>query len=204
MAALAKARAMIDAYEISDHELQLTRDETAVLRREPPGSSDPHKIKFYMASAVGKFTDCKVWRDGEKRLVFCGLPSDARFATWLLDSLAAFVRAELVRHLMNDVSVGGDRRIVCNSFAAGCTSRISARLNELCAQPATNANSRALIIVKSQAVSAKMAELGIKLRSSRSSSSRIDGNAYAAGKAAGDRASFGRPVSGNNATLRLS
>jgi hypothetical protein len=205
MAALAKARAMIDAHEVTDAELQLTRDESAVLRREPPGSKDPHRIKYYLALAVSKFTETQCWRDGEHRLVFCGLPSDARFATWLLDSLAMFVRSELANHLMSDISAGGDRRTVCNSFAAGCCNRISARLNELCTQSQTAAtgNGRALVLVKSQIVKAKMAELGLNLRKGRSSSGRIDGDAYAAGKAAGERASFGRPVSGSNATLRL-
>lgn len=205
MAALAKARAMMDAHEVTDGELQLSREETAVLRREPPGSKDPHKVKAFLAMAIAEFTDCRAWRDGQKALVFCGLPSDARFATWLLDSLAQFVRAELVNHLMSDLNIGADRTAVCNGFAAGCCSRISARLRELVAQSksAQTSNGRELVVVKSAAVSAKMAELGITLGKSRSSSRRFDGNAYAAGKAAGDRASFGRPVSGQSATLRL-
>jgi hypothetical protein len=32
------------------------------------------------------------------RLVFCGLRSDVQFATWLLDTLTAFVETELVEH----------------------------------------------------------------------------------------------------------
>jgi Protein of unknown function (DUF2786) len=204
LAALAKARALMDAHEITDSELQLTKEESAVLRREPKGSKDPHGIKRGLAVAVSKFTDCRCWRSADG-LTFCGLPSDARFATWLLDSLTTFVRGELVNHLMTDISAGADRRVVCNSFAAGCTSRISARLVELIAGSAAvaNSNGRALVVVKSQAVSAKLAELGIHLQKGRSSRVTMDHGAYAAGKAAGERASFGRPIAGANATLRL-
>jgi len=204
MAALAKARAMIDAYEISDAELSLTKNEKAVLRHEPSDAKDPHNIKYWMISAVGKFTDCEAWRDAEKRLVFCGLRSDAQFATWLLDTLAAFVKAELVKHLMTSVAEGHERNRVIKSFVAGCTSRISARLRELCQQTATlqTSNARALVVVKNKAVADKLAELGITVRSTKIRLT-LDPGAYSAGKAAGDRASFGRPVSGSHGTLRI-
>jgi hypothetical protein len=41
LAALAKARAMMDAYAVGDDELDLTKEEKAILRREPPGTKDP-------------------------------------------------------------------------------------------------------------------------------------------------------------------
>jgi hypothetical protein len=59
LAALAKARGMMDAYEVTEADLQLTKTETAILRSEPPGSRDPHKIKTYLASAVARFFDCR-------------------------------------------------------------------------------------------------------------------------------------------------
>jgi Protein of unknown function (DUF2786) len=52
MAALDKARAMMDAYAVSESELSLTKDEKAILRREPPGTKDPHRIKWHLMSAV--------------------------------------------------------------------------------------------------------------------------------------------------------
>jgi Protein of unknown function (DUF2786)/Phage integrase family len=88
LAALDKARALMDAYEVTETELQLTKAETAILRSEPPGSRDPHGIKTSIAVAVSKFCDCRVWK-ASTGLVFCGLPADVRFATWLLDTLAA-------------------------------------------------------------------------------------------------------------------
>jgi len=59
------------------------------------------------------------------------------------------------------------------------------------------------VVIKDAAVQAKMEELGIHLRTTSCSVGAWDSSSYNAGKAAGDRASFGRPVSGRNATLRL-
>lgn len=205
LAALAKARAMMDAYEISEDELNLTKEEKAVLRSEPPGTRDAHKIKFYLAKAVSEFCECKVWRNHHGGLTFCGLRSDAQFATWLLDSLAIYVQGALVKHLAESIAAPGDRRQVINGFVIGCTSRISQRLGELLEQSRViaPANSRALVLVKSTAVAEKMREHGITLAKGRSSRASYDPNSYRAGRAAGDGASFGRPVSGKNATLRL-
>src|ERR1035437_9034590 len=84
LSALDKARAMMDAYEVSEEDLQLSKEEKAVLRTEPPGTRDPHGIKNALAMSVAKFCDCEVWKS-KNGLTFCGLKSDAQFATWLLD-----------------------------------------------------------------------------------------------------------------------
>jgi Protein of unknown function (DUF2786) len=208
LTALDKAQAMMAAYVVTESELNLTKNEKAVLRREPPGTADPHRIKRLLASAVARFCGCQSWTDGwrqDRILVFCGLPSDAQFATWLLDTLTAFVQAEIVKHLM-DVHPGKeDRRKAIRGFVVGCTERINQRLNDLCTQSTAVAtsNAKALVVVKGQAIQAKLDELGICLRSSSISCSPGDYSSYQAGKAAGDRASFGRPVSGRSATLRL-
>src|SRR6266852_9239767 len=204
LAAFAKARAMIDAYEIDDAELALTKDEKAILRKEPKGTRDPHGIKSGLALAVAKFTDCRVWRTGQA-LTFCGLQSDANFATWLLDHLTAFVQGELTRYLIGDVSLDySNRRRVINGFVSGCTSRISERLNALCqASTPVTSNARALVVVKGQAVAEKMREMGIHLGKPHRSARHVDAGAHDAGRAAGERASFGRPVEGKGAVLRL-
>jgi hypothetical protein len=206
MAALDRARAMMDAYAISESELNLTREEKAILRREPPGSKDPHRIKWRLLSSVARFCGCEAWRTTHVRIItFCGLPADAQFATWLLDALTAFVQAELTNFLMDADPSKQDRREAIRSFVVGCTDRISQRLDELCKQSATVAtsNAKAFVVIKGQAVQAKMDELDIHLRSYSASCGSMDDSSYQAGKAAGDRASFGRPVSGRNATLRL-
>jgi hypothetical protein len=206
MAALDKARAMMDAYSVSESELSLTKEEKAILRREPPGTKDPHQIKWHLLSSVARFCGCQGWRKTHERiLVFCGLPSDAQFATWLLDTLTAFVQAELTNYLMDADPSKQDRREAIRSFVAGCTIRISQRLDDLCKQSenVATSNAKALVVIKGQAVKAKLDELGIHICKSYGSCGAGDESSYRAGKAAGDRASFGRPVSGRNAALRL-
>jgi hypothetical protein len=196
LTALDKARAMMDAYCVSESELSLTKEEKAVLRREPPGTKDPHRIKWHLLSSVARFCGCQGWRKTHERiLVFCGLPSDAQFATWLLDALTAFVQAEIVKHLMDVDPSKEDRRDVIKGFVLGCTDRISQRLDELCEQSATIATSKAksLVVVKDTAVQAKLDELGIKITAVSSCGGNGDFSSYRAGQAAGDRASFGRP-----------
>jgi hypothetical protein len=203
LSSLDMARAWMDAYEVTEEELKLTKEESVILRSEPPGSSDPHRIKTSLAIAVSKFCSCEVWKSAGG-LVFCGLPADVRYATWLLDTLADFVQAELARHLMGCIAPKGERRFVINGFVAGCCNRISERLNSLRAQSATVATSgaRELVVIKSAAIAKKVEELGIHLRRGYSNR-RMDDGSFRAGRSAGDRAGFGRPVRGSNATLRI-
>ena len=94
--------------------------------------------------------------------MFCGLPADAQFATWLLDTLTNFVQAELVNFLMDAAPSNEDRREAIRSFVAGCTDRISDQLSKLCEQSATLAtsNAKALVVIKDAAIKAKLNELG--------------------------------------------
>jgi Protein of unknown function (DUF2786) len=204
LAALAKARALMDAHEVTEADLQLVKEEALIMRKEGRGAKDPHGIKFNLSGAVGEFCDCKAWRDREDGLVFLGLASDVQFATWLLDHLTSFVLVELTKHLMGDVAIDVQRRRVINGFVDGITWRISDRLRELCKPPATaSANSRALVVTKQGMIKAKMKELDIHLRTCSGSGRQHDAGSFAAGRSAGDRASFGRPVSGRAGTLRI-
>jgi Protein of unknown function (DUF2786) len=208
MAALGKAQAMKDAYAVTEAELNLTKEERAILRREPPGTKDPHRIKWFLVGAVSKFCNCEGWRRRRANgggIVFCGLPSDAQFASWLLDTLANFVQAELVNFLIEAEPGNEDRSAAIRGFVLGATERISQRLRELCEQSEALAtsNAKALVVVKNAAVQAKLDELGIRFCADSSSCGALDYSSYQAGKTAGDRAGFGRPVSGRNATLRL-
>jgi hypothetical protein len=203
LAALDKVRALMDAYDVTEDELKLNKAESAILRSEPPGSTDPHRIKSSLAIGVSKFCGCKAWK-GPDGLVFCGLPADVHLATWLLDTLTAFVQAELARHLIGCIAPKGERRFIINGFVGGCCGRIKERLNALRAQSAADVTStgRELVAIKSTAIADMMKAMGIHLITRRSNR-RIDDGSYDAGLFAGDGASFGRPVSGANATLRI-
>jgi hypothetical protein len=159
-------------------------------------------------NAVAKFCNCEAWqhrRRDTKVVEFCGLQSDAHMASWLLDTLAQFVQAEIVRHLLETLPPKGEKRRVIRGFVEGCCDRIRDRLDALRDQSVTAAtsNGRELVLVKSAAIDAKMEECGIRLRMGSCLRGQTNAAGYEAGHAAGDRASFGRPVSGHNATLRL-
>jgi hypothetical protein len=136
MAALEKAQAMRDAYQVTEEELNLTKEEKAVLRGEPKGTKDPHLIKWQLLSGVTKFCGCEGWRRGGIRsggggIVFCGLPADTQFPSWLLDHLAAWVQGELVKHLMDAQPDKQDRKDVIRAFVYGICERIADALAEI-------------------------------------------------------------------------
>lgn len=202
LAALDKASQMMDAYEVTEADLQLDGETATIFSY---AKADPNNIRMYLAGAVARYCGVKVWRQ-KPALKFCGLPADVEFASWLIDTLARFVEREVLTHLWTRPA-GEDRRPVADGFVAGCTRRISERLDAL-TQASTvkaTANGRALVVTKDALIRAKMAELGIVLGKGRQSRRKLDNDAYRAGKAAGDRASFGRPVGGGAAkTLLLS
>jgi Protein of unknown function (DUF2786) len=207
MSALDKASAMMDAYDITDADVQVAKDEAAMLHADPPDLKDPHKIKWRLCYGVGEFCGVQIYRSRRETGLKCiGMPSDVQFAMWLLDNLADFVFAELYAHLIGCLATQSERRIIIRSFAAACCERIADRLLALVerSKAARTSNGRELIVVKDAAIKAFMKDNGIRLRTcSGYSPSNVDAAAQAAGRAAGDRATFGRPVSGAAGVLRI-
>jgi hypothetical protein len=207
MSALDKASAMMDAYGVSDEEVRLTKEEAAILHADPPDLKDPHKIKWRLTYAIGKFCNVAVFRSRHETGLRCiGMPSDVQFAMWLLDSLADFVFAELYAHLIGCLAPKSERRIITRSFVGGACDRITDRLLELIerSKQARTSNGRELIVIKDAAIKAYMKDHNIRLHTCCGpSSSNVNDGARQAGRSAGDRASFGRPVSGAAGVLRL-
>jgi hypothetical protein len=207
LSALAKARAWIDTHEISDDELQLSREEKAILHSESEADArDTHHIKNHLGLAVGRYCGVRIYRDSSKAgLTFVGFKSDIDFAVWLLDHLADFVHTALFEFLLDCLAPDGkERKEEIRGFVIGCTERISDRIIEMCDQSTTErtSNGNALVVIKDQAIKDLLKAEGIDLRCGGSRARFSDG-ARAAGRSAGDRASFGKPVSGAGATLRL-
>jgi hypothetical protein len=207
LSALDKASAMMDAYDITDAELQIAKDEAVTQHCDPPDLKDPHQIKWRLTYAVAQFCGVQIFRSRHETGLRCiGAPSDTQLAMWLLDTLADFVFAELYAHLVGCLAPKGERRVIMRSFTQACCSRITDRLLELVerSKTARTSNGRELVLVKDAAIKAFMKEHDIHLRTTCcGSSSNVDSAAQAAGRAAGDRASFGRPVSGAAGVLRI-
>lgn len=210
MAALSMAQAMMDAHEITEDEVNETKQESAI-RAEMKDMRDPHHIRTHLVVRISEFTNTKTWRSEYRtqkfKYNFVGLQSDVDFAMWLTETLTMFVQRELKNYIWSNNYTALEpsmKRRVINGFVHGCCSRINQRLKELTEQGKVHKtdNGNALVVVKNELIERKMQELGLQLRDSRSRSTRIEPNAYGAGKAAGDRASFGRPV-GSGGQLRL-
>ena len=207
LSALDKASAMLDAHDIADEELQIAKDEAAVLHADPPDLRDPHKLKWRLCYGVAEFCGVQIFRTRRETGLKCvGMPSDVQFAMWLLDALADFVFAELYAHLIACPAPQSERRIIIRSFTAACCERITERLLTLVerSKTARTSNGRELVVIKDAAIKALMDKMGIHLRTcSGYSPSNVDAAAQAAGRAAGDRATFGRPVTGAAGVLRI-
>jgi hypothetical protein len=207
MSALDKASAMMDAYDITDADVRVAKDEAAVLHADPPDLKDPHNIKWRPCSAVGDFCNVQIYRSRHQTGLKCiGMPSDVQFAMWLLDNLADFVFAELYAHLIGCLAPQSERRVIIRSFTEACCERISDRLFALVerSKAARTSNGHELVVIKDAAIKAFMKEQGIRLGTCRGySPSTVNAAAQAAGRAAGDRATFGRPVTGAAGVLRI-
>jgi hypothetical protein len=207
MSALDKASAMIDAYDITDEDVQVAKDEVAMLHEDRPDLKDPHKIKWRLCHGVSEFCGVQIYRRSRETGFKCiGMPSDVQFAMWLLDTLADFVFAELYAHLIGCLAPRSERGVIIRSFTGACCERISDRLLALVerSKAARTSNGRELIVIKDAAIKTFMKDHGIRIRMrSVYSPSTFDAAAQAAGHPAGDRATFGRPVTGAAGVLRI-
>jgi Protein of unknown function (DUF2786) len=207
LAALAMARAWIDTHEINDDELNLSRDERAILHDEgEEDARDSHRIKWHLCRGISQFCNVRIFRDSSKAgLSVVGLKSDVDFALWLLDHLADFVHQALFEFLTECLAPEGkERKLEIRGFVIGCCERISDRMIELCNQSenARTESGKALIVIKTQAIDDYLKANNIELQSGRSRANFSDAGRIA-GRNAGDRASFGRPVSGSAGVLRI-
>ena len=94
------------------------------------------------------------------------------------------------------------RKSAYTSFQRGMARRISTRLAEIkeandVAMAAGKSTGTALIVLKGQLIEEEFKKENVKLVYRRTSERVRDPNAYAAGKAAGDRVNLNRPLAGN-------
>lgn len=210
MSALSMAQAMMDAYDVTEDDLAEVGKEKAV-KEEMKDMRDPHHIRSNLVVRIAEFTNTKTYRHQYKsqkyKYNFIGLPSDVEFAMWLTETLTMFVQKELKNYIWSNDYTSlppNQKRPITVGFVLGCCSRINARLNELMegSEEKANDNANALVVIKNQLIDTKMKEMGLTLRPGRSRGSRTNRDAYGAGKAAGDKASFGRPM-GSGGSIKL-
>src|SRR5271169_5658669 len=84
MAAYAKAHAIIDAYEITDADLEEIKQEGALFDEPSEEGTDRHSIKWRISGSVAKWCGVTIYRQRGK-LTVVGLRVDVELARWALD-----------------------------------------------------------------------------------------------------------------------
>lgn len=205
-----KARELLDKYALDLGEIGLEAEGTA------KASTPRHKVGNILvtprlASRIAAFCDCRSWQNSRAETVtFFGLKADVEFAVWLTVALEGHIAQSATAYL---AGTGWTQRRykyeAKKSFVHGAVTNINRRLAELTearrrAQAAAAGTGRSLVVVKSAIVDRDFAKLGLRLGKARATRVTLgDHGAYSAGQAAGDRASFGRPVGGNGGPLAI-
>lgn len=167
-------------------------------------------VQNHLAGSVARYAEVRCWRAYTSRKMhsrkmqtqFFGLRSDVELAAWLLKALESFVWQKADEYSLR---TGHADYFSKRDFAIGCVNRIAERLNlEANARRRRNdirvSDGRSLIAVKEAMVEREFDKLGLDLvladfaRTYRAGS---DPNAIFEGHTAGDKATFGRPVSGS-------
>ena len=167
MSALDKASAMMDAYDITDAELQVAKDEAAMLHADPPDLKDPHKLKWQLCHGVSEFCGVQIYRSRRETGLKCiGMPSDVQLrcgcSTALLTSCS--------QNSMRISSAASHQRV--SAVSSSDRSRrlaVIASYDRLLAlversKVARTSNGRELVVIKDAAIKAFMKEHGIHLR----------------------------------------
>ena len=141
---------------------------------------------------------------------FFGLKSDADFAGWLIVSLERFVASGARAYIADQPRMDARLRWEAEkAFVLGACTRISERLMVLAAERQKSrqgsGDGRSLVVVKDAiVVNREFEKLDIKLGGGgRSKTRAVDGGAFNAGRAAGDKASFGKPVNGGGKVAQI-
>jgi hypothetical protein len=207
MSAAAKARELMDRYHIDHGEVGMEEEGVygAICRRN---NYKTLLIKDRLSWEIAAFCDVKVWLHKQQgTITYFGLRPDADFAVWLTDSLDQFVHASVLAFMVTQPKLDARPRWEREkAFVLGAISQINARLHYLTAErkrAMSGGTGRSLVVMKSAIVAREFAKLGMKLRAGTGlGTSARDGGAFSAGRAAGDRASLGRPLNGGG-SMRL-
>lgn len=208
LAAAEKARELIDIYNIDLASGVDRLGSGAII--DYAGGIGARDLVSCIAPAIGRFSDTTTWRR-DNRIAFCGDRIDVDFACYLFESLRDLRDRELVRWRGSEdgrfaaAQMRGEQ--VNRAFTLGFVERIRARLDEITngrKTAAAAAGSRALVVTKQAAIAECMEAAGIRLSAARGRRvvARNDA-ARNAGQSAGNRASFGRPVSSGGGVLLL-
>lgn len=212
MSAAEKAREMMDRYHLEHGTLGM-EEEGTIRYRLPMANAYravlEDELRFALCHSVGRFTDTKVWRSRrDGHFHFFGLKTDVDFAVWLFETLKDFAVRAAATSDLDAVLFGRGSKMSTSEradFSMACIRRISQRLHSAAddrKRQFDKGTGTSLIILKDQIVQRDFAKLGINLSHSPMRAIR-NREVAAAGFAAGDRASFNRPLAGSTTSTKM-
>lgn len=213
--AMARAQQMMDEYGVTldDITSQKVNATDFTLRRFNDGAK-LSVIDSFVAAAIGRYTDTKVWNElrfagwksgrtnkGNSRrktssnLMFYGFSIDVELAEYIYKTCETAMETEW--KLFSGALPVGARKTARKSFMIGMGVRLRERLDALKARNVAKVDTRGqLVLIKRELVErAARDELNVdKLKKGTSAATKIYANAYDAGKAAGEKVRFNREI----------
>jgi len=195
MAAAVKVAELLDRHGMSMSELELKAQpcERGGIRTERSRIGPLDEC----APAVAAFFDCRFWfeTDAEGRLnqVFFGLPADVQAAVYLMHLIAHAFETEANRFRAGPEYLrgrGGKRRALHTSFVLGLSHGIQAKLAAMRTERERTlhaSSGRDLVLAKAGLVDTEMEKLGLRFRSRKPATRRVNLDAFDAGQDAGER-----------------
>lgn len=212
LAAAEKVSSLMADYQLSLTDISEVKDDVyGAMSRVVAGGSERRRTWHETKSIWGRlaaFCDVELWTEDDK-LVFFGAKQDCEVAHYMVDLLKNTADAEWQAYRKRGTHTDRTARA---SFMIGFSRRVRDRLDILKKmrenRTSENEQSRALVVVKGQVVTAKynqyLAEKGLKMRQVKVKRSVGDRAAYGAGQQAGDRAHLGSGItkSGHGGHIR--
>ena len=203
LAAAELAGKLMDQYALSLSDVELRGEE--VLRHEIVAGKKRGDSLAFVCNALAEYAGCKAWQATVKgaapRYVFFGLRSDTQLAEYLFRVIGQALESEWVRYCT--ATYVADKRTARRAFELGMIDRIAKRLRALAAErrEAVRASTgRDLVVVKGAVVEAAFRALSLRMRTSRTSTSIRNADAFQAGRAAGDNVGLHNGLNRSGAT----
>ena len=160
------------------------------------GDKNLNAFDKLVATAIANYTDTKVWIDKsalrQSRLIFFGYRVDVELAEYVREVCSRAMEYEWTKYART--LPPGYRAKARKSFQVGMAARLRDRLNALKKENSNVAESRALVVVKTQLVESAFAKMELRMSKGGSSITYNANNAFSAGQSAADNVKFNRAV----------
>lgn len=187
-----------------------TADCVAIMKRDVKGKGAhrPSKVPGWggwLAYPCAKLNDCEIRYAYTERgavIRFFGFAADVQVASWTFDYLVSQMIGSLRQYQKNEARSKVESESYRRGFVLAVASMLNNSIAAKKAEMAAAVSSRALVVVKAQAVSERFGDFNY--RTGGTSNATLEGNAYSAGRAAGSKVSLTQGINGGSASKLLS